>query len=155
MYLLNSMLLLSDANRGNEQYQLNQFLAEQASLYGMRVKVLQKSEFPTGVVYQQKWAIMKGIFSGHIHPYVFHMSWTESKTDKLLYFQQMGEWYVENKCVGSNASSILSSSPTAMLITSCCAAKPLITCHLGDRPSVVECKASHLSLRAKDGDLFW
>ena len=157
MYLLNSMLLLSDSNDGDEQYQLNQLMAEQASLFGLQVKTLSREEFPTGVVYHNGNEIMKSIFDGSSKAFMFHMSWTSSKTDKLLYFKQMGEWYVEEKCIGGKSSPLVKSSKKdpASLMSSCCAVKPLVSCHFADKPSVKKCKGREMSNKADDAESFW
>jgi Nucleotide-diphospho-sugar transferase len=160
-YLLNSLLLLSDSNGGNEQFQLNQLMAEHASLYGLKVKVLRRDEFPTGAVYQrlipEDEGLMKGILEGRTTPFMFHMSWTSSKKDKLLYFRQMGEWYVQERCIGNNSTSILGSKRTRResLIAPCCSAKPLISCHYGNMPSLSVCKNNH-RIPLGDGELpYW
>ena len=152
MYLFNALLLLSDSVvDGDEQYLLNQLLAEYASLYGMKVKSLGREDFPTGVVYHQEKDMMKGIFDGSIQAYMFHMSWTLSKTDKVLYFEQMGEWYVKDQCIGDNAPVLVNSSKQqGSLLSSCCAAKPLVSCHFFDKPSLIECNFTKMS--AKEGD---
>lgn len=151
MYLLNSLLLLSDSNSGNEQFHLNQLMAEHASLYGLKVKVLPRTEFPTGVVFHKNFDIMKGILNGSIQPFMFHMSWTISKKDKLLNFQQMGEWYVQERCIGSNATSILHSSSVRIrrgsLILPCCSAQPLISCHYSNKPSLPVCNSSRMMMQ--------
>jgi hypothetical protein len=155
MYLINAMLLLSDsAIGGDEQYLLNQFLAEYASLYGMRVKTLKREEFPTGIVYHNEKDMMKGIFEGSVRPYMFHMSWTLSKTDKLLYFKQMGEWYVEEQCIGSNSTSVVRSSKPGSLASSCCSVKPLISCHFPNKASHPMCNES-TTPGAVGQDTFW
>ena len=143
-YLFASLLLLSDSNQGNEQYQLNNLMAEHASTFGMKVKVLLKHEFPTGAVFHGDRDTMKAMVSGAIAPFMLHMSWTVSKKDKLLYFKQMGEWFVEEKCVGGTANSIINSTDTrpGYLITPCCSAKPLISCHFPDKPSTIACNES-------------
>jgi hypothetical protein len=145
LYLMNSMLLLLDsAIGGDEQHLLNQVLAEYSSLYGIKAKSLGRELFPTGVVYHQETEIMKGIFDGRIKPYMFHMSWTTSKTDKLLYFQQMGEWHVDEQCFGNRSATSDGrlSEPDSSMSLACCSAKPLITCHFVDKPSHVICNQS-------------
>jgi hypothetical protein len=152
MYLLNALLLLSDSvNGGNEQYLINQLLAEFASLYGMKVKSLSREDFPTGVVFHNEMNMMKGILDGSIRPYLFHMSWTMSKVDKVLYLEQMGEWYVKDQCIGKDGnapvlmakrnSSSQQQQPDSLL-SFCCAVKPLVSCHFLDKPSLIECKNS-------------
>ena len=154
---MNSMLLLKDSNVEDEQYHLNQLMAEHASLFGMQVKTLSQEEFPTGVVYHNKEEIMRSIINGTGKALNFHMSWTLSKNDKLLYFQQMGEWYVREHCIGGNSSSVVQSfeKDPASLMSSCCADKPLVSCHFADKPSVEQCKGANMSKIADRAPSFW
>jgi hypothetical protein len=155
-YLFNSLLLLSDSNAGDEQYHLNQLLAEHASMYGLKVKVLNRNEFPTGAVYHGHMDTMKAIFAGRIHPFMFHMSWTTSKTDKLLYFKQMGEWYVEERCIGTKNTTLTLDSSQVSLVERCCAANPLISCHYRDKPNLIACNETTYSSNAGlRGVSFW
>lgn len=60
---------------------------------------------------------------------------------------QLGEWYVEDKCIGSTASDILGSDGSlslgdANLFEPCCAAEPIFSCHYKDKPSKLPCKDS-------------
>jgi hypothetical protein len=86
-------------------------------------------------------------FQGELHPYIFHMSWTANKDNKLLYFKQMGEWYLEDVCVQEKVEEILPSSSffggsDGDLVSTCCHAEPLISCHYRDKPSVIPCHDS-------------
>ena len=141
----------------NEQMPLNQLLAEHVSLHGLKVKVLDEHYFPTGFVYHNRPDIMRAVFAGTLVPYIFHMSWTKSKINKLLYFQQMGEWFVEDKCIGVQASLILndtlSTKTSGALITSCCSAIPLISCHYRNKPSIINCSESNST--DPNGASFW
>ncbi len=153
--------MLSDASGGDEQYQLNQFLAEHASLFGLKVKVLKRSDFTTGVVFHQDLLMMKRILSRDAVPYMFHMSWTVSKTDKLFYLKQMGEWFVKERCIGVTLSTILNSSSRKKkgskfsIISPCCSARPLISCHFRDKPSLIVCNDSQLPAKDVGGASFW
>lgn len=76
----------------SHQQALIALLAEHASLYGLRVKVLSRDmeEFPGGYNFHQKSGkYMRSFFKGEIHPYIFHMSWTLNKDNKLLFLKQM------------------------------------------------------------------
>ncbi|KAL7543831.1 hypothetical protein ACHAWF_007465, partial [Thalassiosira exigua] len=133
----------------SHQQALIQLLAEHASLYGLRVKVYPKEaeEFPGGVQYHRKRDVMKEIMAGKTNAYIFHMSWTKNKDDKLKFFRQMGEWYLKDECAGKDAGEIArgdgggggGGAPKARLATRCCSAEPLITCHYRDKPSKVPC----------------
>ena len=94
---------------------------------------------------------MRRFFAGTIKPYIFHMSWTFNKDNKILYWQQMGEWYVQEKCVHKKVPDILGIAASTsdvtepqqeQFISTCCSKEPIITCHYRDKPSVIPCKDS-------------
>jgi hypothetical protein len=41
---------------------------------------------------------MKEIINGDYVPYLFHMSWTTNKENKLVFSLQMGLWYTNKEC---------------------------------------------------------
>lgn len=145
-HFLTSLLMAGDIVVATHSHQqaLIALLAEHVSLYGLMVKVLSRDmeEFPGGYQYNQKsGAYMKDLFAGKLHPYIFHMSWTLNKDNKLLYFQQMGEWFVQKKCIQMKREAILSPGETDLTVP-CCSAKPLISCHYRDKPSRIPCRDS-------------
>ena len=93
---------------------------------------------------------MRALFKGELHPYIFHMSWTFNKDNKLLYFRQIGEWYVDDTCIQKKAEVILnahggnanSDIGGGMLIGPCCHAEPIVSCHYRDKPSIIPCHGS-------------
>lgn len=126
----------------SHQQALIALLAEHASLYGLKVKVLSKNtdEFPGGYHFHQKSGkYMHSLFKGEIQPYIFHMSWTLNKDNKLLFFKQMGDWWVEEQCVGKTKQEITDKEDIS---ESCCAPEPLFSCHFRDKPSKYPCKDS-------------
>ncbi len=155
-YLFTSLLYHNDMilQWNSHQQALVQLLAEQASLFGLKVKVLDREtkDFPGGWHYHshRMKGFMKEIVQGEYVPQIFHMSWTTNKRDKLKYYQQMGEWYLDSKCIGSTADKILGSgsqndSTTTRrekLVQPCCLAEPKIVCHYRDKPSKIPCKHS-------------
>ena len=98
---------------------------------------------------------MKKIMAGESKAYIFHMSWTENKRDKLKFFQQMGEWYLKDECVGNDAKQITDGTiiSDGALVNKCCAAEPIITCYYKDKPSKIPCKDSPNI--DKNGKSFW
>ena len=157
-YLFTSLLYHSDTiiQSSSHQQALIQLLADHASLYGLRVKILSRDmdDFPGGWHYHRKKDLLKGIMSEEIVPEIFHMSWTKNKDNKLKFFQQMGQWYVHDKCIGSTKDAILGESVEEevkdtndgniemQLFEPCCLAKPNIVCHYRDKPSIIPCKES-------------
>jgi Nucleotide-diphospho-sugar transferase len=137
------MILRTDSH----QQALIAVMSEHASLYGLRVKVLNREldEFPGGYQFHQKSGkYMRDLFAGAKNPIIFHMSWTNDKTNKLRFFKQMGEWYVQPTCIGKNVTDIpgADTNVPGSMVSACCAAEPLISCHWADKPSVIPCKKS-------------
>lgn len=130
----------------SHQQALIALLQEHVSLHGLKAKVLSRDmeEFPGGYQYNQKTGkYMRAFYEGKVHPYIFHMSWTLNKDNKLLYFRQMGEWYVKDSCIAKKRDEIISKDDTATdLKPLCCSAEPLISCHYRDKPSKIPCKDS-------------
>lgn len=82
------------------------------------------------------------------------LSWTTNKNNKLKFFQQMGEWYVHDKCIGKKIAEIeKADEAVGALIQPCCSAEPLIQCHYKDKPSKIPCKDSPAI--DKNGKSFW
>jgi len=140
--LLNSVDLVLKTD--SHQQALIAVMNEHVSLFGLKVKVFSRDtdEFPGGWHYHQKTGkYVRRMLSGTADPYIFHMSWTMNKDNKLLFLQQLGEWYVKDECVHKKPSELDfvvedSSSPFA---DECCAAEPIIECHYRDKPSKIPC----------------
>jgi hypothetical protein len=158
-YFFNSLLMAGDLILSTHSHQiaLIALLNEHASMYNLRVKILERNtpEFPGGYTYHRKTEYMKDMLAGRVVPYIFHMSWTMNKANKALYFRQMGEWYLQDTCVGSTVPQIMGTETvsTGSLLDSCCAAEPIISCHYRDKPSKIPCKDSPPI--DKNGRSFW
>jgi len=140
----------------SHQQALIALLSEHVSLFGLRVKVFSRDtdEFPGGYQFHQKTGkYMKKLFDHSVDPYIFHMSWTFNKDNKLLFFQQLGEWYVNNnKCLHKKPEELRASGMTDF-IAGCCLAEPSFECHYSDKPSKFPCKDSPTI--DKGGKPFW
>jgi Nucleotide-diphospho-sugar transferase len=144
-HFLTALLMAGDLILATDSHQqaLIATLNEHVSLYGLMAKVLSRDmdEFPGGFQFHKKdKTYMKKIFAGTIKPIIFHMSWTNNKDNKLLFFRQMGEWYVQDKCIGKARADIATGH--ADLPTACCSATPLFSCHYMDKPSLKPCRDS-------------
>jgi len=139
----------------SHQEPLIQIMTEHASQYRLKVKVLDREmdEFPGGWHFNspRKKAFMKKIAKGEVDNYIFHMSWTNNKTNKIKYFQQMGEWYISDVCVQKTRATILEEKAISgeqdgdqagVLMQPCCLAEPQIVCHYRDKPSKIPCTDS-------------
>lgn len=135
----------------SHQQVLGALLNEHSSRYGLRVKVLEGASFPGGFHYHRDHSLMTNIAQGKSTPYLFHMSWTKNKADKVLFMQQMGLWYLQDHCVDDKAIDVLKGQGD--FIDTCCSKDPLVTCHYKDKPSIVPCKDS--LTKDEGGKNFW
>mmetsp|Transcript_6631 Transcript_6631/g.9476 ORF Transcript_6631/g.9476 Transcript_6631/m.9476 type:complete len:157 (+) Transcript_6631:2-472(+) len=130
----------------SHQQTMIHLINEHMTLYGLKVKVYSREDtdyFPGGYHYHMNKPWMREFLKGNKEdPYIFHMCWTENKHNKLLFLRQMGEWYVQDTCIGSTVKEILGSKTTTQLDGTCCSAEPLISCHYRDKPSKHSCKDS-------------
>ena len=160
-YLLTSLLYAGDLIIESKSHQetLIMLLNDHASSFGLRVKVLNRDmeEFPGGWHYHRRNKdFMKKIVTKKITPFIFHMSWTNNKTNKKKFYQQMGEWYVSDQCADKTETEILGVSDRTeeeILSHRCCLAEPNIVCHYRDKPSKIPCKDSPPI--DKGGRSFW
>ena len=159
-FLFRSLLFLGDMvlSMTSHQQALAALLDEHSSLTGLRVKTLSGVDFPGGYHYHRKKEIpfLKEVVQGKHKPYLMHMSWTTNKKNKLLFFQQMGLWYTNEKCESGGGVDVAHGlSATGGLENECCTAEPLITCHFSDKPSAVECKDKNAPTIDKGAKSFW
>lgn len=148
-HFFSALLLAGDLifKTDSHQQALISLMSEHVSLYGLRVKVFSRDEedFPGGYQYHQhSGKYMKALFAGEVHPYIFHMSWTKNKDNKLLFLQQMGEWYVNEQCIHKKANEIsgVVSTDSDSFVSTCCSAEAIVKCHYKDKPSKVPCPDS-------------
>ena len=136
-YLFTSLLYQSDliAALHSHQQVLTALITEHSSLFGTKIKTLDGPTYPGGYHYHRSSSLMKAIVKEEHKPILFHMSWTQNKDNKLLFFKQMGLWYLKEQC--EVYSNIEKGS-----MGDCCAAEPLISCHYRDKPSKIPCKES-------------
>jgi hypothetical protein len=142
----------------SHQVPLVALLQEHASMYGLRVKIFSRTEddFPGGHAFHRRRDFMISIMKGTAvkMPYIFHMSWTLNKNNKVKFFRQMGEWFLDDKCVQHSATDILglpaaaadtgdgSSIVSGSLVQPCCLADYVFSCHYRDKPSKRPCRDS-------------
>ncbi len=152
-YLFAALLYSGDMiiQSHSHQQALVQLMAEHSSLFGLRVKVLSRDteEFPGGWHYHRhNKDFMKKIVQEEITPFIFHMSWTNNKDNKIKFFQQMGQWYIQDVCIAQTKSTILEkvqkaeSGKVDELLEPCCLAEPHVVCHYRDKPSKIPCTDS-------------
>lgn len=158
-YFLTSFLMQSDLilRSSSHQSAMISVLAEHSSLFGLKVKTLDHAEFPSGFIYHRKkgkgrWGnYFMDLYDGKHNPYIFHMSWTENKSNKILFYRQLDQWYLQDKCIDTELSNIPMEGDS--LVSTCCAAEPLFSCHYRDKPSSRPCKDAP-SIE-KNGESYW
>jgi hypothetical protein len=104
------------------QQALIALFSEHASLHGLSVK-----EFQGGFQYHQKSSgkYMKQLFAGDNDPYIFYMSWTLNKDNKLLFMKQMGECYVQ-KVEEIPGLKVNTEETEKIFLSTCCSAGVII-----------------------------
>ena len=130
---------------------------------------LETDMFPGGYHYHQHWDTIRDIVDGKSNAYLLHMSWTENKDNKLKFFRQMvchtcniimvvlcnillhqtlnilfflarflqGEWYLQDHCISNDFKG--EEVTVGSLISHCCSAEPIFSCHFRDKPSRKPC----------------
>lgn len=139
-HFLNCMLMAGDVimSTHSHQHALAILLSEHTSTYGLKVKVLERNtpEFPGGFSFHRKKEFMKDLLQGRIEAYIFHMSWTLNKDNKIFFFKQMAEWYLQEHCRTMPLSEIDGDAGE------CCSTKAIVSCHYRDKPSKNPCRDS-------------
>ena len=149
-YLFTSLLYAGDQimECGSHQQVLISLMNEHSSLFGLRSKILSGNEFLGGFHFHRDKTLMKSVILQNTVPFIFHMSWTNNKLDKVSYMKQIGFWFVEKKCEQNGALGVKSNEST-----SCCSKEPLFSCHYKDKPSLRPCLDS--PSMDKNGISFW
>lgn len=137
------------SSRSHQEILIQQ-LADLNELIGLKVKVLNRKdhEFPGGYHFNHVLDdnFMRNFVAGKSDPYIFHMSWTLNKIDKLKYLKQMGMWFVKDECAGETDAG-------DDVIGGCCSTDPEFSCHYRDKPSIKSCASS--PLKDANGQSFW
>jgi len=153
-YFFNSLLMAGDLIVSTKSHQnaLIALLNEHASMHALKVKIWERNleEFPGGFAFHQRKDFMKSLMAGKSSStFMFHMSWTKNKENKIKFFQQMGEFYLQDRCKSRTLSRIQGGGS----VTNCCAAEPFVKCHYKDKPSKIPCQNSPPI--DKNGRSFW
>ena len=78
----------------SHQSVLIRHIAETQHLFGLRVYVLDQQLFASGQAYHENKPLVRRIQSREYRPYVFHMCWTDNRENKVVYFKDVGLWYL-------------------------------------------------------------
>ena len=82
----------------SHQHALIMLLMDVMAKHGLTTQLLAPADFPQGQVFHHKKALMQEFVDGGLQPWVFHMCWTASRTDKLRYFKNLALWFLDTKC---------------------------------------------------------
>jgi len=100
IYFTWSIMIAMDAIQvlGSHQNVFTTRLLEGLAINFGLIKLLSLEEFPTGIMYHHNRDYMKKIRNNQVHPYHFHMCWTQGKPDKLIYLRKAKMWYLTEEC---------------------------------------------------------
>eukprot|EP01039_Chlorochromonas_danica_P010171 gene10171-11255_t len=110
LYLFEGMIRGGPGEIGqthSHQSVLIRHIAEAHHLFGVSVYVLDTSLFPSGQAYHENKPLIRKIQARTFRPYVFHMCWTDNRVNKVVYFKDVGLWYLPDKEVCQSGSSML------------------------------------------------
>lgn len=125
---MNDLARQGDAVLGLRSHQavVARLMTQHVSLHGLRPKVIAREDpktLPCGYHFHRDWNYMRAMLkTKKAKPLLFHMSWTNDKTDKRRFMEQMGQWY--------------------LLDGYQCSAEALFRCHFRDKPSIEPCHSS-------------
>lgn len=97
LYMFEKMMKCGASEIGqthSHQSVLIRHIAEAHHLFNLKVYVLDTNLFPSGQTYHENKKQVKKIQKRTFKPYVFHMCWTSNRVDKVIYFKEMGLWYL-------------------------------------------------------------
>jgi len=97
LYLFEKMMKCGASEIGqthSHQSVLIRHIAEAHHLMGLKVYVLDTTLFPSGQTYHEKKKQVEKIQKRTFRPYVFHMCWTSNRVDKVVYFKDIGLWFL-------------------------------------------------------------
>jgi hypothetical protein len=97
LYMFEKMMKCGASEIGqthSHQSVLIRHIAEAHHLFGLKVFVLDNSLFPSGQTYHENKKQVNKIIARTFRPFVFHMCWTSNRVDKVVYFKEMGLWYL-------------------------------------------------------------
>lgn len=91
----------------SHQSVLIRHIAEAHHLVGLKIYVLDTQLFPSGQAYHENKPLIKKIQEHTYKPYVFHMCWTDNRENKVVYFKDVGLWYLPDDEVCNNGEKML------------------------------------------------
>jgi len=96
LFLMEKMLKAVGEISATKSHQaiLTRHITEAHHLAGLQVGVLSQEDFPSGIMYHHNKSFIRAIKAYTATPVVFHMCWTQSRTEKVTYFKDIGMWFL-------------------------------------------------------------
>lgn len=94
LFLMEKMIksMIEIAVTHSHQATLTRHITEAHHLQGLQIVILEQEDFPSGMIYHHNKRFIKAMKAHEKVPYVFHMCWTTSRTEKVEYFKDVGMW---------------------------------------------------------------
>lgn len=107
----------------SHQSTFTRYLTEAQHLCNLDIDILSVRDFPSGDQYHNDKPYIKAIAEGREHPFVFHMSFTATRGDKVRYFRDINMWKVADSPQCTAAQSMIdyvARNPTSDFAAQCC-----------------------------------
>jgi hypothetical protein len=109
----------------SHQSVLIRHISEAHHLVGLKIWVLDEKLFCSGQAYHENKPLIRKIQAKTFKPFVFHMCWTDNRENKVVYFKDVGLWYLPDKeqdsmCSSPTGLSNLASIPGSNVRDRCC-----------------------------------
>ncbi len=91
----------------SHQMTLTRYINEANSVFGLLYYILDIRQFPSGYMYHHNKTYLSELMDNKYVPYVFHMCWTASRKDKVIYFKKLGYWYLKESPNCNNPKVII------------------------------------------------
>jgi hypothetical protein len=111
----------------SHQATLIRHMTELQGAFGLQILVLNDREFPSGRMYHEQQRYVNDVKKHRVTPYVWHMCWTANRDQKVVYYKDLGLWFLPVTDYGSHmcesAPSLLEHfhrHPGANIYDTCC-----------------------------------
>jgi hypothetical protein len=109
----------------SHQCTLTRYLTEMQHLCNLDIEILDEEAFPSGNQYHNDKPFLKRIFAGIQRPFVFHMSFTATRDDKVRFFKDIQMWSLPARPECNSASAMadwIQQRSDNKIIEACCSA---------------------------------
>lgn len=112
----------------SHQSVLIRHISEAHHLFGLKIFVLDSTLFCSGQAYHENKPLIRKIQAKTFKPFVFHMCWTDNRENKVVYFKDVGLWYLnenDKACSSPQGLYNYAAAPAAATIRDRCCNRPL------------------------------